>query len=92
MPIRRRDVRRLRRPARPLVSASRPRGPALPVAAFLAENVGFAIDLVVHVGGAVGVALALTHVPRLAHYASYQLPAAVGTFLALSIVHRVVVQ
>jgi hypothetical protein len=58
----------------------------------LRRTIGFAIDLVVHVGGAVGVALALTHVPRLAHYASYQLPAAVGTFLALSIVHRVVVQ
>jgi hypothetical protein len=47
---------------------------------------------VVHVGGGVGVALALTHVPSLVHYASYQVSAALGTFIALSIAHRIVVQ
>jgi hypothetical protein len=51
---------------------------------------GFGIDLlVVHLGGAVALAWVFAHTPRLSHYAAL---AAIGGFLALSILHRTLLQ
>lgn len=94
-PVRRRDARRLREFGPPFGMELPPKhggkdDPRYPSKAGLRTVLGFAIDLlVVHVGGAVAVGLAFAHVPRLS---SYAVLAGIGAFVALSLVHRTLLQ
>jgi hypothetical protein len=94
VPVRRRDVVRLRQAGPPVGVVLPPthgdeKDPRYPSPKGLWTTIGFLLDLALHVGAAVGVFRAVTHVPRLADYV---VALAVAAFLVLSIVHRIFVQ
>ncbi|GAA1978586.1 hypothetical protein GCM10009754_63340 [Amycolatopsis minnesotensis] len=97
MAVRRRDVKRLREYGPPAGYA--PRGkhgedcdPRYPSPKSWRIWLGFVIDLVLHVGGGVGAALAVAKVPKLEPYAGNAVVIGIGAFVVLSLVHRVFVQ
>jgi hypothetical protein len=63
--------------------------PRYPSPRTLRGGIAFTVDFLLHAAGAIGIAIALGHVPRLATYA---VAGGVGAFLVLSFAHRVFAQ
>jgi hypothetical protein len=94
VPVRRRDVRRLREYGPPLgVPLPAKHGsrddPRYPSRHTFRYNLGFTLDLLLHIACAIGVTLAFARNPALSDYAILAAPA---SFIAVSILHRIVVQ
>jgi hypothetical protein len=94
VPVRARDARRLREYGRPLdVELPTRHGdsgdPRYPSPHTLRRNLGFILDLLVHLAIAVGVTVLFLRDAALSRYAWLAAP---GAFLAVSIIHRILIQ